>query len=77
MAASSWTLVLLGVIFFAIWKRLRSLAGLLPLPPGPQGSLFYGVKKLLPAVEPWKTYAAWSKDAESEDTLYDMEHYLM
>ncbi|KAJ7710621.1 cytochrome P450 [Mycena rosella] len=31
----------------------------LPLPPGPRGSLFTGIKAKLPKSEPWKTYAAW------------------
>ncbi|KAJ3566607.1 hypothetical protein NP233_g6886 [Leucocoprinus birnbaumii] len=33
----------------------------LPLPPGPTGHWFYGVKKMLPSKEPWKAYASWSK----------------
>uniref|UniRef100_A0A8H8CER6 Cytochrome P450 n=1 Tax=Psilocybe cubensis TaxID=181762 RepID=A0A8H8CER6_PSICU len=36
-----------------------------PLPPGPKGSFFSGVKDKLPSTEPWKTYAAWSSEFAS------------
>ncbi|KAJ7149440.1 cytochrome P450 [Mycena crocata] len=45
---------LLAVI---VWNHRRHSR--LPLPPGPRGSLFTGVKSELPKSEPWKTYAAW------------------
>ncbi|KAF9057017.1 cytochrome P450, partial [Panaeolus papilionaceus] len=35
------------------------------LPPGPTGTLFSGVKHLLPAAEPWKKYFAWSQHFDS------------
>ncbi|KAF9000900.1 cytochrome P450 [Cyathus striatus] len=34
----------------------------LSLPPGPTGTLISGVAHILPRVEPWKTYLAWSRD---------------
>lgn len=37
-----------------------------PLPPGPQGGYFAGVRDQLPSTEPWKTYAAWSTQFTSE-----------
>ncbi|KAJ6582360.1 cytochrome P450 [Mycena capillaripes] len=39
-----------------VWIRNLSL---LPLPPGPRGRLFSGIKSQLPKFEPWKMYAAW------------------
>ncbi len=42
----------------------------LPLPPGPKGHWFFGVKKLLPREEPWKTYAAWSKLHQGQYSHY-------
>ncbi|KAF8878783.1 cytochrome P450 [Infundibulicybe gibba] len=37
----------------------------LPLPPGPHGSLLFGVKHQLPKSEPWKTYFSWGEQFES------------
>jgi hypothetical protein len=33
----------------------------LPLPPGPKGHWFFGIKKQLPRKEPWKVYASWAQ----------------
>ncbi|KAJ7723729.1 cytochrome P450 [Mycena maculata] len=49
-----------GVSFLfvaCLWPRTRPTN--LPLPPGPRGKLFSGVKDQLPKSEPWKTYAQW------------------
>ena len=42
----------------------------LPLPPGPVGSYFTGIKDDLPSSEPWKTYATWSNDYESTSVSF-------
>ncbi|OAX34010.1 cytochrome P450, partial [Rhizopogon vinicolor AM-OR11-026] len=51
--ACSFTLVL------ASWAFARSRR--LPLPPGPQSSVWFGNEKELPWNQPWKEYASWSK----------------
>ena len=52
--------IALAFLVFATYLRSRSLARL-PLPPGPRGSFLYGVRRLLPPTEPWKTYATWAE----------------
>ncbi|TFK41710.1 cytochrome P450 [Crucibulum laeve] len=45
-----------GVLSLAQTSQTR-----LPLPPGPKGSIISGVAGLMPKLEPWKTYASWSR----------------
>lgn len=48
------TLLLLRILTRAASTRYN-------LPPGPQGGFILGMRRLLPSVEPWKTYARWSQ----------------
>ncbi|KAF5380073.1 hypothetical protein D9615_006264 [Tricholomella constricta] len=52
-------IVALGAYLF-----FRTLGGL-PLPPGPRGYFFLGVKHLLRTSERWKLYHAWAQELES------------
>lgn len=56
-------------IVIASYARSRSFRRL-PLPPGPRGSFIYGIKRLLPKSEPWKTYATWSDYFGGKGSLY-------
>ncbi|KAJ7117145.1 cytochrome P450 [Mycena epipterygia] len=53
----SFLLVSLSLALSLHWWRHQQRT--LPLPPGPRGNLFTGIKSQLPKSEPWKTYAAW------------------
>ncbi|KAJ6609810.1 cytochrome P450 [Mycena sp. CBHHK59/15] len=59
MDSSLLLLLCLSFTLVLVWHRIRSRHQALPLPPGPRGGLFTGVKSQLPKSEPWKTYAAW------------------
>ncbi|KXN87802.1 O-methylsterigmatocystin oxidoreductase [Leucoagaricus sp. SymC.cos] len=59
-----WLVLASGILLVLFLLRCSTLftsAVHLPLPPGPAGHWFYGVKKMLPRKEPWKTYASWSR----------------
>lgn len=49
-------LLVVSILAALLWHSNRSM---LPLPPGPRGNLFSGIRSQLPKSEPWKTYAAW------------------
>jgi len=54
----------LSILGFYLISNLLSRRGNgreAPLPPGPKGTFFAGVKAQLATVEPWKTYASWGK----------------
>ncbi|KAF9449723.1 cytochrome P450 [Macrolepiota fuliginosa MF-IS2] len=55
-----WTLAAIGFLLFVCSIKLKASHSR-PLPPGPIGHWFFGIKKQLPHKEPWKTYASWSK----------------
>ncbi|RDB27129.1 O-methylsterigmatocystin oxidoreductase [Hypsizygus marmoreus] len=59
-------LFILGAItvFFGVYYFFKSSKHL-PLPPGPRGSLFSGVKPFISSLEPWRTYAAWAEEFQS------------
>lgn len=58
---------ILIAVFLYSWKLSSSRSH--PLPPGPKGHWFFGIKKQLPRQEPWKTYASWAKSYEGEFNL--------
>jgi len=57
------------LLFIVIVSRVFHQRTTLPLPPGPVGSFFTGIKDHLPSSEPWKAYAAWSDDYQSMSSL--------
>jgi cytochrome P450 len=42
----------------------------LPLPPGPKGHWFFGIKKQLPRKEPWKVYASWAQSYSGNQVFF-------
>ncbi|TEB35419.1 cytochrome P450 [Coprinellus micaceus] len=52
----------ISLITFCHFIIRRAKHTRLQLPPGPRGSLIFGVKQILPTIEPWKTYARWSEE---------------
>lgn len=59
---SFFLLSLLGTLIISLVLRYFSKSSnSLPLPPGPRGNVISGVKRLLPASEPWKVYAEWAE----------------
>lgn len=64
----SWFLLCISILLLVFVYGLRfNGPRYRPLPPGPKGHWFFGIKKQLPHKEPWKTYASWSK-------LYNGKH---
>ncbi|PFH47463.1 hypothetical protein AMATHDRAFT_67716 [Amanita thiersii Skay4041] len=58
----SCVLLFLAFLVFAVWlSQTMARSRSIPLPPGPQGDILFGVKGSLPRSEPWKTYFQWSK----------------
>ncbi|EAU83008.2 cytochrome P450 [Coprinopsis cinerea okayama7 len=52
-----------ALLFIAVVIKRRKYS---LLPPGPQGSLLFGVARKLPKSEPWKTYANWARLYDSD-----------
>ncbi|KAF6762745.1 cytochrome P450 [Ephemerocybe angulata] len=51
----------LGLTLLLLRILTRTASTRYNLPPGPQGGFILGMRRLLPSVEPWKTYARWSQ----------------
>ncbi|KAF8056530.1 cytochrome P450 [Lyophyllum atratum] len=62
---ATYLYILCGIIVsLAAYLCARPLARL-PLPPGPRGYFFTGVKHLLRSSTPWKLYNAWAQEYDS------------